>query len=126
MRLTVSFSFSWTQKLMVNSELDWVMSRTDAPERLTAEKTRAAIPRRPLSPAPETLTRATPERQDIPRTGPGPVAYWMESAGPIRVPRAEGLKLFRLQVSMRREAIGVSVLGCRTLEPKKDSSMASS
>ena len=74
---------------------------------------------------PDTLTMAVFLRQEMPRTGPTAAA---DGKGPwaIRVPRAEGLWLFKLHASIPLEAKGANVLGCKTFEPKKESSMASS
>ena len=109
--LTECASRPLTQKLIVYSELDWVMRSTETPERLTALNTRAAVPRLPLSPAPATLTSVASLRHETPRTGPAAGSTAIESAAAMRVPRAERLKLLRLQVSMRRAAIGVIVFG---------------
>ena len=111
-----------TQKLTVYSELDWVISSIEMPVRATAANMRAAIPCLSFMPEPDTLIKAVFLRQLMPRTVP-PGAR--ESA-PIRVPRADGLWLFKLHASMPRAARGASVLGYSTFEPKNESSIASS
>ena len=120
------WAWDWrTQKVMVYSELDWVISRMDTPPRLTAAKMRAAIPLLPFMLEPETLTMAVFLRQEMPRTGPTSLVA-LKGPWAIRVPRAEGLWLLRLQASIPLDAKGARVFGCSTLEPKKESSMASS
>ena len=119
-----------TQKLMVYSELDWVINKTEIPARETAAKIRAAIPLRPFIPEPDTLIIAVPFKQEIPRTEPlyllkEPVSLCSPDF-PIRVPFALGLWLFKLHASMPLAAKGARVLGWSTFEPKKDNSMASS
>ncbi len=65
-----SVSFCFTQKVIVYSELDWVISKIETFARDTAEKIRAAMPCFPRIPAPETEIMAVFFKQVIPRTAP--------------------------------------------------------
>ena len=111
-----------TQKLIVYSELDCVMSSMEMPVRATAANMRAAIPCLSFIPEPDTLIIAVFLRQLMPRTAPADE----KGPTPIRVPRADGLWLFKLHASMPRAESGASVLGYSTFEPKNESSIASS
>ena len=92
------------------------------PARETAAKIRAAMPDLPFMPLPETLIIAVFLRHEMPRIGPLDLKLPLV----MRVPRLEGFMLFKLHASMPFAASGASVLGCRTFEPKNESSIASS
>ena len=121
---TRSASVSLTQNEIVYSEDDCVIRTTEIPAPETAAKMRLAIPECPRIPVPPTLTIATFLRQEMPHIEP----FRFEAKGPlpILVPLAEGLWLFKLHASIPFDASGASVFGCRTLEPKNASSIASS
>ena len=88
----------------------------------TASKIRAAIPDFPFIPEPETLIIAVSFRQLMPRIGPE-LSNFPEV---IRVPRESGFIEFSDQASIPLAASGARVFGCKTFEPKKESSIASS
>ena len=115
----------FTQNEIVYSEEDCVIRSMLIPARLTVENTRLAIPVLPFIPEPLTEIRAMFLRHEMPRTGP---TFFSESKGPLpmRVPRAFGFWLLRLHASMPFAARGARVFGCRTFEPKNESSIASS
>jgi hypothetical protein len=85
-------------------------------------KTRAATPGTPAMPEPMTSTRATPGRKVRPR------APFSAGAAPLctRLPGWSGAKLLRTRTGIFFSRAGWMVLGCSTLAPKKESSMASS
>jgi len=80
------------------------------------------MPGTPAMPGPEMFSITRAGRKEMPRTPRG------GAATPSRtiVPGCSGLKVLATRMGMARERTGAMVLGCRTLEPKKASSMASS
>ncbi|MNE29765.1 hypothetical protein D3C80_1232560 [compost metagenome] len=82
-----------TQKLMLYSEEDWVISTTEMPLRDIAANTRAAMPTMPFMPGPETLNIAMLFRLEMPLTGKSS-SSWL---APINVPGACGLPVFLIK-----------------------------
>jgi hypothetical protein len=75
-------SLCGTQKLMLYSEEDWVISTTEIPLRDMVANTRAAMPTMPFIPGPETLNIAMLLRLEMPFTGRPSSSGWRQSAYP--------------------------------------------
>ena len=111
-----------TAKQMESSDELWVMSTAEMPFRARALKTRPAMPGVPGMPGPVRFTTERSPRKDSPRTPLGGGG----TSSRMRVPGWAGSKLLHTRTGMPRSRTGGMVLGCRTLAPKKESSMASS